>query len=100
VEPARSLEGLDGADGGAGTPGKVEHNPGQLPADTAGASVPLEGLDETAKRAIAMHDVEGKIIRILAPLTPEARARVLAAVICLNDEDLAQDVVDTFLRKR
>jgi hypothetical protein len=48
VAPARS-KGPDGGggDAAAGTPGKVSHSPGQLPADT-GAPVPREGLDDAA----------------------------------------------------
>lgn len=73
MEPARSIEGLDGGGGNAavGTSGKVEHSPSQLPADTSGASVPREGLAEAAL---------DRAIRKLAEDMRSAIAAYMAAV--------------------
>jgi hypothetical protein len=63
VAPARS-KGPDGGggDAAAGTPGKVSHSPGQLPADT-GAPVPREGLDDDARSDAAIRQLADDLRR-------------------------------------
>jgi hypothetical protein len=48
-------------------------------------------LDDTAKRALELHRVEGEMLRALAPLDPNARARAFAAGDAINGAGEAHD---------
>jgi hypothetical protein len=57
-------------------------------------------LDETAKRALELHRVEGEILRALAPLDPDARARAFAAVLVMQSTELAKHVIQIWQVER
>lgn len=53
-------------------------------------------LDHVAKRALELHRIEGEILRALAPLDPDARARAFAAVLVMQSTALAKQTIRLF----
>jgi hypothetical protein len=53
-------------------------------------------LDDIAQQALKLHAVAGEILNTLAPLSPGKRLRTMAAVMCMQSNELSRRVVELF----